>query len=210
MLRVMKHTIELLRKEPFTFQLVLVDDGNTKEYMEKTINPFLGDYPNFVVQSVNQPHKGLRAAVLLGLRACTGPFIQKTDNDCLLPEGWFTFATKILDKVDAIAPGSSQSNARTLRLEKDKRPFRLGSILGGCWMVKAEKVEYARKKLTSAGGSGIWNGNVILECPLIKTYGWSTEFSVEDIGYQKGTHPDHIKSAEHRAYSREIGRKVSW
>jgi len=205
----LEHHIELLKKEPFTFQIVMVDDGNTKEYLEKAIYPFLGTYPNFVVQCVNQPHKGLRAAILLGLRACTGRFIQKNDNDCLLPEGWFAFATKILDKVDAISPAVSQSNAKNLLLEKDFRPYRPASFLGGVWLVKASKIAPARS-FTSAGGSGIWGGNILTECRTIKTFGWSTQFVAQDVGYQKGTHPGHIKSEEHRKYSEEVGRKVNW
>lgn len=205
----LQHHIDLLKKEPFTFQVVMVDDGNTKEYLEKCINPFLGDYSNFTVQCIHQPHKGLRAAILLGLRACTGRYIQKNDNDCLLPVGWFTFATKILEEIDAISPAVSQSNAKNLLLEKDKRPYRPASFLGGVWLTKASKIAPA-KSFTSAGGNGIWGGNILTECRTIKTFGWATGFVAQDIGYQKGTHKFHIKSEEHRKYSREVGRKVDW
>jgi len=205
----LEHHIELLKKETFTFQVVMVDDGNTKEYLEKAIYPFLGTYPNFEVQCVNQAHKGLRAAVLLGLRACTGKYIQKNDNDCLLPEGWFGFATKILDKIDAISPAVSQSNAKNLLLEKDFRPYRPANFLGGVWLARASKLAHARslKRITEKGIEG---GNILSECPAIKTYGWSTQFVAQDVGYRVGTHPGHIKSEEHRQYSREVGRKVTW
>jgi len=205
----LQHHVELLKKEPFTFEVILIDDGNTQEYLEKCINPFLGDYSNFRIQCLHQGHRGLRSAVLLGIRACTGEFIQKNDNDCLLPEGWFTFATKILDKVDAISPAVSQSNAKNLLLEKDKRPFRPARFLGGVWLTTASKLAPV-KRLTSAGGNGIWGGNVLSESPLIKTFGWSTQFVAQDVGYRGGSHRYHIKSEEHRKYSREVGRKVNW
>ena len=205
----LQHHIDLLKKEPFTFQVVMIDDGNTEEYLTKCINPFLGDYSNFTVQCVHQPHKGLRAAILLGLRACTGEFIQKNDNDCLLPEGWFSFATKILDEVDAISPAVSQSNAKNLLLDKNNRPYRPARFLGGVWLTKASKIAQARS-FTSAGGQGIWGGNILSECGAIKTFGWSTEFVAQDVGYRGGSHKNHIKSEEHRKYSREVGRKVNW
>ena len=111
----------------------------------------------------------------------------------------------VLEEIDAISPAVSQSNAKNLLLEKDKRPYRPARFLGGVWLTKASKIAQARS-FTSAGGQGIWGGNILSECGAIKTFGWSTEFVAQDVGYRGGSHKNHIKSKEHRAYSKEVGR----
>ena len=40
--------------------------------------------------------------------------------------------------------------------------------------------------------------------------GWTDKVVFEDIGHLSGTHPLHIKSEDHRVYSAEVGRPISW
>lgn len=194
-------------------QFYLVDDGGqdgTYEFMQKF------PHPSVVIK--HEESWGLRNTIIeffQHVREVQPTYISKVDNDCLVPNGWLSDLIEVMEGASAeiISPNVSETNAAyKYGMMKNKRgDFIPSKIVGGVWTMKPHVLDglYFEKTGTNGirGAFNIINQICADKDPVI---GWTDKVTFEDIGHLGGTHPLHIKSEEHRVYSAEVGRPISW
>lgn len=194
-------------------QFYLVDDGSqdgTYEFMQKFPHPSV---------VIHHPESfGLRNTIIeffQHVREVQPTYISKVDNDCLVPDNWLNDLTRILEEAhaDIISPNVSETNAAyKYGVTKNRRgDFIPSKIVGGVWTMKPSMLDglYFEKTGTNGirGAFNIINQITAEKDPVI---GWTDAVTFEDVGHLGGTHPLHIKSEDHRLYSAEVGRPISW
>lgn len=193
--------------------IYLVDEGGNKEIMKKYKRNedvlVLRNYPS-----------GLRNTIIEfwdWARKNNIDVISKIDNDCLVPKNWLTDLTKILQDtcVDILSPNVSETQA-AFKYGKDDTynfGFRPSNLVGGLWTMRRHLTDGLYFEPTDTTGI---RGAFPLLHQIIKLrepqpmIGWTDKVTFQDIGHWGGTHPKHIKSAEHEAYSQEVGRPIGW
>ena len=100
------------RDNPHRYEFVLVLNGCEEDYFEKWVLPFYKKCKTNVKLVIEEKRLGCRNATIEGLKHCRGRYIQKVDNDVLMPYDWFHFAMPLVmaRKVDAISPNMKESN----------------------------------------------------------------------------------------------------
>lgn len=166
---------------------------------------------------VNQSNKGLRnICVDFFELASKFDIMVKIDNDCVVPENWLHTIERFLDSgwVDIVSPNVYPSNAAYQygSSENPSEPgIRPSKIVGGLWAMKTSLLEGIKfEKYATDGIRGAFallNQIIVEKEPRV---GWLPDVTVQDIGHFSGTHPEHIASEEHQAYSAEVGRKIAW
>lgn len=142
-------------------------------------------------------------------------FIAAVGNDCLMPKGWVDDILAVFAKTDAdiLSPDVNPSHvAYKLGQPDDGRGYMPSSHVGGLWFMKRKLLDgMSYERYPNVHGiNGAWEllKQIIMEKePKI---GWVPSVVVEDIGHWSGAHPLCIKSAEHKDYYAEVGRKVIW
>lgn len=183
------------------------------------------EYTKKAVAALKQPgyflyrhngEQGLRKAILDFFNITKNyDIIAKIDNDCVVPKGWMDTIIGVFEESDAdiLSPNVVPSNAAYKYGEEteDELGYRRSRIVGGLWCMKREMLDgIVFDDYDVSGIKGAFNilkQIVLTNNPKI---GWTTKVTVQDIGHWSGGHPDHIKSEEHKEYSREVGRQVAW
>lgn len=166
---------------------------------------------------VNQSNKGLRNICVDFFRfAKSFDIMVKMDNDCLVPKNWLKDIERFLNSgwVDIVSPNVEPSNAAYSygsSEEEGKPGIRPSKIVGGLWAMKTSLLDgISFEKYETRGIRGAFallNQIIVEKEPRV---GWLPDVTVQDIGHFSGTHPEHIASEEHQAYSAEVGRKIAW
>lgn len=169
---------------------------------------------------VKAQHEGLRS-VLLGffkmiLNNPRYEFIVKLDSDCLVGPNWLDVLMRPLTDgwVDVVSPNVMPSNA-AFKHGQEPSPehpgLRPSKIVGGLWAMRAELLKDVQfESLPAKGLTGAFS---LLEQIIIEKeprVGWFTDVVLQDMGHWSGEHPEHIRSEEHREYSAEVGRRITW
>ena len=207
--------IESLRRcekpcEVFFYQ---VDDGSVDRTVDVLTNSGL---PGVVV--VHPDSEGLRNRCIDFFKYANDrdfDFIGKIDNDCVVPENWITGMLDVFERSDVgiLSPNVEPSNAAYTHgtEDLDAKGYRPGEVVGGLWFMRAnliKDVHFERHDTAGLLGATTLLRQILTEKePKI---GWVTDVTVQDIGHWSGKHPDHIKTEEHFAYSKEVGRPVAW
>lgn len=191
----------------------LVDDGSQDGTYE-----FMKTFPHNSKVVFHEESLGLRNTIIeffQFVREARPTYISKLDNDCLVPDNWLNDLTRILEEAqaDIISPNVSETNAAyKYGVVKNKRgDFIPSKIVGGVWTMKPEMLDGLFFEAT--GTSGIRGAfNIINQITAAKdpVIGWTDKVTFEDVGHLGGTHPLHIKNEDHRLYSAEVGRPISW
>lgn len=203
--------LEKAQKYPdATFYLVddNSNDGTDEILKRSTLNK---------VVIVNQRNKGLRNICIDFFEfAKRFDYMVKIDNDCLVPENWLHAIERFLDSgwVDIVSPNVFPSNAAYQygSSEDPQKPgIRPSNNVGGLWAMKTSLLDgISFEKYATDGIRGAFallNQIIVEKEPRV---GWLPDVVVQDVGHFSGTHPDHIASEEHQAYSAEVGRKIAW
>ena len=162
---------------------------------------------------VNPENMGLRNVLINFIELSSADFICVVGNDCLMPKNWMNDILHVFENSDAdiLSPNVLPSNAAFKFGEDKGLLYRPSEIIGGLWFMKRsmlDGMEFTRYKIQGIKGAfEILNQIILDKEPKI---GWVPNVTVEDIGHWSGEHPLHIKSDEHREYSANIGRRVSW
>jgi len=191
----------------------LVDDGSNDGTFE-----FLSKFPHDCYVVRHDESHGLRNTIIEFfeyVREKNPTYITKVDNDCLVPDNWLTNLIEVMEeaKADIISPNVSETNAAYKYgvLKNRRGDFIPSKIVGGVWTMRPLVLEglFFEKTGTNGirGAFNILNQIVAAKDPVI---GWTDKVTFEDVGHLYGTHPLHIKSEEHRLYSAEVGRPISW
>lgn len=201
-------------------EFTLVDDGS-KDDTERILREYAFYSDADLV--ISPENKGLRYRILqFWLKALKSgaDFVTMVDNDQLVPAGWITNLLDIFDahpELDILSPDNHPSHATLAMCEGkkfDKRYRLTFPHTVGIWFMRRRVLEgLPIQKWTEApewqGIKGAWE---LLLAARQKGFvmGATTEVCFQDVGYHHGTHPLHIKSAEHRDYSLQVGRPVKW
>lgn len=189
----------------------IVDDGGNKEILD------LFPLKNTVKIYHEEPF-GLRNTIIEffdWLEDNPHTYITKIDNDCTVPFNWLKDLTEILEEADAdiISPNVSETNAahKYGYLPRREGAFIPSKIVGGLWFMKKEMIsDIFFEKFNSFGINAAFNIIHQIVAEKDPKIGWTDKVTYQDIGYLSGSHPDHIKSKEHQAYSAEVGRHITW
>lgn len=190
----------------------LVDDGSN-------------DGTSDIINSTSLPHVTITNVQNFGLRSICADFFNiakdydfmvKMDNDCLVPNDWLSKIEYYLRTgwVDIVSPNVEPSNAAYFYGQKEiegQPGIRPSKIVGGLWAMKTGLLDGIT--FEKYGTSGIRGAFALLNQIILEKeprVGWLPEVIVQDMGHFSGTHPEHIASEEHQAYSVEVGRKVAW
>ena len=191
----------------------LYDDGENLEVMQKFARK------QDVVISHDKPI-GLRNVIIdffESVKKTDVQYLCKVDNDCLVHKNWLTDLIYILatTKVDILSPNVSETNA-AFKYGKDdtyELGYRPSSVVGGLWNMRRKFVDNIF--FENADTRGIRGAFALLHQIIVLNQprpllGWTDKVTFDDIGHWGGSHPLHIKSEAHAAYSAEVGRPVNW
>lgn len=163
---------------------------------------------------VNPENMGLRNVLINFIELSSSEFICVVGNDCLMPKNWVKDMLEVFEKcpeVDILSPNVLPSNAAFKYGEDSAKPYRPSKLVGGLWFMRRKLIE--DMDFTRYGANGIRGAFEVLNQIILEkepVIGWVPTVTVEDIGHWSGEHRLHIKSDEHREYSANIGRRVSW
>lgn len=191
-----------------TFHLV---DDNSEDATLQILNS--STLPKIV--SVNEEPLGLRQVVINFFKHHREyDYIVKVDNDCLVPKAWLNDILSVFSScdVDIVSPNVNPSQAAfTYGKFQEGLPYRPTKTVGGLWAMKSSLIEDI--DFDGYGVSGITGAFQLLSQIIFEKspkVGWLPNVTFEDLGHHSGEHPLHIKSQEHREYSAEVRRRVSW
>jgi len=145
-------------------------------------------------------------------------FVAKVDNDNLVPAGWITNMLSIFadhPELDILSPDNHPGHP-ALRIGEDVgKRYRLAkSPIGGLWFMRRRVLEGLPigRWIKEAKGHGIKGAWDLMVSAKRRDFvmGLTTEVCFQNIGHQSGSHPKHIKSSDHKDYSAEVGRNVTW
>lgn len=158
--------------------------------------------------------KGLRSTIIDFFEKAQGyDYLAKMDNDCLVPEKWLDKLIEAMEAegYDIVSPNVVPSNA-AYQIGRDSDGLvRPADHVGGLWCMKAGLIKgISFERFAPNGISGAFNLLKQIMAETDAKVGWVSSVEVQDIGHWSGTHPLHIKSAEHQEYSATVGRPVSW
>jgi len=142
-------------------------------------------------------------------------FLSVVGNDCLMPQWWLNNILDVFAKTDVeiLSPNVLPSNAAFIHGIDDTKGlgYRPSRIVGGLWNMRKYLVEDIYFERMGCRGI-IAAFNVLSQIITEKNpkVGWLENVTVQDIGHWSGTHEKHIKTPEHKAYSAEVGRPISW
>ena len=189
----------------------IVDDGGNKEVIDA--------FPlKNTVKVYHNENKGLRNTIIdffSWISENPHTYITKIDNDCKVPFNWLNDLVKIFEEsgADVLSPNVSETNAAHKYgfLPKRDGAFIPSRIVGGLWFMKREMIEDIYfERFNSFGINSAFNIIHQIVAEKDPKIGWTDKVTYEDVGYLSGSHPEHIKSVEHKAYSSEVGRHVTW
>lgn len=192
----------------------VTDDGSDDETPE-IIHEFSEKRKGQVSSSINLQNEGLRDVIIEFFRDSSEEYLCKIDNDCLVPRNWLTDLVEVYENtnVDVLSPNVLPSNAglRNGKLEDGYLKVDSPQKMGGLWLMRREVLEGVFFERTGLGGIGLAHALVelIYKQKNINA-GWTEKVTLQDIGHWSGTHPEHIKSEEHKEYSMEVGRGIAW
>lgn len=190
------------------------DDGSEDGTIDLLMEAKFSD----VIVKRNLTNQGLRNTIIDFfdfVNAREFDIIAKMDNDSFVPDGWLDKILKVFEKSpsDILSPNVMPSNAAFKYGEDDLvgYGYRPSKIVGGLWVMKADLIKditFDRHDVLGLTGAFNLLQQIILEKePVV---GWVPNVIVQDVGHWSGNHPDHIKSPEHKEYSYEVNRRVSW
>lgn len=196
--------------EDVTFYLV--DEGGNRDIIQKHARE------NDIVSFHARP-QGLRNTVIEFFEWVKAnpsiEYIAKLDNDCIAPEGWISNLISSISSssYDILSPNVFPSNAAFLygKNGQEGSDIRPSELVGGLWCMRAElirDIDFERFEPNGIAGAFNLLKQIILEKET--ACGWLTSVTIQDVGHWSGSHPLHIKSKDHEAYSAEVGRPVSW
>lgn len=189
------------------------DDGENSEVFKKYARPC-----DTII--TNSRQMGLRNIIIdyfNRMKNSEYEYLCKVDNDCLVPVNWLDDLVGILDgtSVDILSPNVSESNAAFKYGKEDtyELGYRPSNVVGGLWNMRKKFIDNLTfDEADTRGIKGAFellHEIIVLNDPRPKL-GWTDKVTFQDIGYWKGSHPNHIKSEEHKQYSIEVGRDTSW
>lgn len=191
----------------------LFDDGSndgTYDILSKC------SLPNTTVLASSE-HVGLRNVILNFFELIKDKgydYLAKVDNDCLVPKNWLNdlIYKMMTTDADILSPNVTPSDAAFVYgISTPNLGYRLSKIVGGLWFMKARLInDCLFERISPNGIMGAHNLIIQIVNEHEAKCGWITEVTFQDIGHWSGSHPEHIKSEEHREYSVEIGREISW
>lgn len=157
--------------------------------------------------------RGLRNAIIDFFEEVKGKYdiLAKIDNDCIVPKRWMEKIIDVFEVSDAdiLSPNVYPSNA-AMKFGKDGEHYRPAKVIGGLWVMKAEMIDdidFERHSFGKIKGAvPLLRQIVNIKSPKM---GW-VDVVVQDIGHWSGEHPNCIKTEEHRAYYKEVGREIAW
>lgn len=208
----MKCIVSLERSQEYVdTDFYLIDDGSNDGTYE-----ILSDAKLNSIVITRAESSGLRNTIIDFFELIKNEkyeYIAKMDNDCIVPKNWLNDLINVLETTDAdiVSPNVMPSNAAFHYGTDSNKGYRPSEFVGGLWCMKAKLIKDVYFERFSPNGiSGAHN---LLKQIVVENeakVGWVPEVVVDDIGHWSGTHPEHIKSEDHRIYSAEIGRGVSW
>lgn len=90
----MRHCIETLLPGGEDVEIIIVDDGSTKDRTAEIADEYAAKYPG-IVKAVHQENGGHGEAVNTGLRNATGLYFKVVDSDDWLDTEWKVSIPKI-------------------------------------------------------------------------------------------------------------------
>lgn len=189
------------------------DEGGNYEVFKRYARPH-----DIIVR--HESPQGLRNTIIEffeSVRNTDTEYLMKLDNDVLVPNGWQESLIDILANItcDIISPNVSETQA-AFKYGKDdtyELGYRPSSVVGGLWNMHRKWIDTLMfEKADTRGIRGAFallHQIIVLNEPRPKL-GWTDKVTFDDLGHWGGSHPKHIKSAEHAEYSSEVGRPVSW
>lgn len=192
----------------------LVDDGSDDGTFE-ILNTWDRDY---VYVKKNFENVGLRNTIIDFLEICLFQkydFIGKMDNDCCVPTNWLNDVLDVFNRcpeIGVLSPNVHPSNAAFAYGKKvDGLVYMPAEIVGGLWIMRGEFIKGIDfQKYVTDGLTGAISILRQIKTETEPKIGWLPNVIVEDIGHWSGVHPEHIKSREHEAYSKSVGRDIAW
>jgi len=162
---------------------------------------------------VNPENMGLRNVLINFIEISSADYICVVGNDCLMPKNWMNDMLHVFENSDAdiLSPNVLPSNAAFKHGRDEGKLYRPSEIVGGLWFMKRklfEDMDLTRYKTSGIKGAfEILNQVILFKEPKV---GWVPNVTVDDVGHWSGQHPLHLKTDEHREYSANVGRRVSW
>jgi len=90
--------IESVKKYSNDYEIILVDNGSSKETQEKYRAL---EYGNFILKTYNEP-MGWSKAANIGMRRAEGDYIVVLNNDTVVAEGWLDIMADCCNKHNAV------------------------------------------------------------------------------------------------------------
>ena len=194
-------------------KFILMDDGSPDKETEEALNNCKLNKQVIIYKE----NMGLRNRIIDFfdiVRKDKPDYIGILGNDVIMPKDWLKIMLEVHNTtdVDILSPNYLPSNpAFTLgQPDTDNKGYRRAYTVG-VWLMKKEMIDdlyFDRTDLRGIKGSI----QIIHQIKVDKTpnIGFTTKVVGNDIGHHSGLATEHIKSEEHREYSNEVGREVTW
>ena len=148
----MEHCINTVLAGGDEVEVIIVDDGSTKDNTYEIAKRYEKEYPD-IVKAVHQENGGHGEAVNTGLKHATGRFFKVVDSDDWIDHDMYQYLYTLMQEHDA------DVSACTYLLEQEGRPSKIINNTGKLYV-------FSRKEIIRA----------LVKNDLVKNYLWAKLF----------------------------------